>query len=100
MKADIRSLRRIDREREEVELIVLELKNDHGRPVLLYCFYHPGTAPEPLIELNSSLVETSENSSNITVVGDFNLPELDWSEDCTAPVNTGSRSDHSVFCDQ
>ena len=83
MKADIRALRRTDREREDVELIILELKNQ--QPVLLYCCYHPGTASEPLIELNSALLETRENSCNI-VAGDFNLLQLDWSKNCTAPV--------------
>jgi len=66
VKADIRALRRTDQEKED-ELIVLELKNDHAKPVLLYCFYHPDTAPEPLIDLSLSLLETSENSCNIVV---------------------------------
>lgn len=99
VKADIRASRRSDWEREDVELVVLELYNGLGKPVLLYCFNHPDTAPEPLIKLNSSLLETRECSCNI-VIGDFNLPELDWSADCCAPVNTGSRTDHNVFCDQ
>ena len=30
---------------------------------------------------------------------DFNLPELDWSGDQTAPMNNGSRADHNIFCD-
>lgn len=99
VKADIRASRRSDLERENVKLVVLELFNGLGKPVLLYCFYHPDTALEPLIKLNSSLLETSESSCNI-VIGEFNLPELDWSEDCCAPVITGSRTDHNVFCDQ
>lgn len=71
VKADIRASE--DRGRKDIETMFLELKSDHGKPVFLDCFYHPGISPEPLIELNSSLLETSEKSCNI-VVGDFNLP--------------------------
>ena len=99
VKADIRASRRSDWEKKDVELVVLKLYNGLGKPVLLHCFYHPDTAPEPLIKLNSSILETSESSCSI-VIGDFNLPALDWSEDCCAPVNTGSRTGHNVFCDQ
>lgn len=31
--------------------------------------------------------------------GDFNLPDSDWSEDMSAPINNGCRADHDVFCD-
>ena len=98
VKSDIKASRRSDLEREGVELVVLELNKDHGKTALLYCFYHPDSVPEPILELNSSLLEPGE-SSCVIVIGDFNLPELDWSEDSCAPTNTGSRADHNAFCD-
>ena len=98
IKRDIQSARRNDLERESTELVVVELRNGHDKPVLLYCFYHPDIAPEPLTQLNSSLQENGE-SSCLILGGDFNLPELDWSEDMSVPINNGGRADHNVFCD-
>ena len=72
--------------------------NGHDKPVFLYCFYHTDIAPEPLTQLNSTLQENGE-SSCLILGGDFNLPELDWSEDMSAPINNGGRADHNVFCD-
>jgi len=66
--------------------------------VLLYCFYHLNTSPDPIPKLNSSLCDNCE-SACIIVLGDFNLPELNWSGDQTAPINNGSRADHNIFCD-
>ena len=98
VKNDIQVCRRNDLEMEGTELFVVELRNGHDKPVLLYCFYHPDTEPEPILALNSSLQENGE-SACLILVGDFNLPELDWSGDQTAPINTGYRRDHNVFCD-
>lgn len=98
VKGNIQASRRLDLEREDVELVVVELKRCHEKSVLLYCFYHPNTSPDPILKLNSSLCDNSE-STCIIVLGDFNLPELDWSGDQTAPINNGSRTDHNIFCD-
>ena len=98
IKRDIQSARRNDLERESTEFVVVELRNGHDKPVLLYCSYHPDIAPEPLTQLNSSLQENRE-SSCLILGGDCNLPELDWSEGMSAPINNGGRADHNVFCD-
>ena len=45
-----------------------------------------------------SLCENNE-STCLVAIGDFNLPELDWSGDQSAPTNTGSRTDHNIFCE-
>lgn len=45
IKRDIQSARRNDLERESTELVVVELRIGHNKPVLLYCFYHPDIAP-------------------------------------------------------
>ena len=76
----------------------MELKRCNEKSVLLYCFYHPNTSPDPILKLNSSLCDNCEYAC-IIVLGDFNLPELDWSGDQTAPINNGSRADHSIFCE-
>ena len=98
VKGNIQASRRLDLEREDVELVAVELKRCHEKSVLLYCFYHPNTSPDPIFKLNSSLCDNSE-SACIIVLGDFNLPELHWSVDQTAPIDNGSRADHNIFCD-
>lgn len=35
----------------------------------------------------------------MVAIGDFNLPEVDWSGDQSALTNTGSRADHDIFCE-
>ena len=98
VKSNIHSCRRIDLEREGTELVVVELTNGHDKPCLLYCFYHPDDSLGPLFELNLSLCENNE-STCLVVKSDFNLPELDWSGDQSAPINTGSRADDNIFCE-
>ena len=98
VKGNIQASRRFDLEREDTDLVVVELKRCHEKSVLLYCFYHPNTSPDPILKLNSSLCDNCE-SACIVVLGDFNLPELDWSGDQTAPMNNGGRADHNIFCD-
>ena len=76
----------------------MELKRCHEKSVLLHCFYHPNTLPDPILKLNSSLCDNCE-SACIIKLGDFNIPEIDWTGDQTAPMNNGSRADHNIFCD-
>ena len=97
VKGNIQASRWLDLEREDTELVVVELKRCHEKSVLLHCFYHPNTSPDPILKLNS-LCDNCESAS-IIVLRDFNLPELDWSGDQTAPMNNGSRADHNIFCD-
>ena len=98
IKCDIQSARRNDLERESTKLVVVELRIGQNKPVLLYYFYHPDIAHEPLTQLNSSLQEIGE-SSCLILGGDFSLPELNWSEDMSAPIHNGGRADHNVFCE-
>ena len=80
------------------ELAVVELTNGHGKPLLLYCFYHPDESLEPLLKLNLSLCKNNK-STCVVVIGDFNLPELGWSGNRSGPINTGSRADCNIFCE-
>ena len=59
VKNTIHASRRTDLERVGIELVVVELRNGHDKPLLLYCFYHPDDSPEPLLELNMSLCENN-----------------------------------------
>ena len=79
------------------ELAVVELANGH-EPLLLYCFYHPDESLEPLLKLNLSLCENNKSTS-LVVIGNFKLPELEWSGNWSAPINIGSQADHNIFCE-
>ena len=96
VKGNIQASRWLDLEREDTELVVVELKRCQEKSVLLHCFYHPNTSPDPILKLNSSLCDNCE-SACIIKLGDFNLPEIDWTGDQTAPMNNGSRADHNIF---
>ncbi|CAB4017509.1 Hypothetical predicted protein, partial [Paramuricea clavata] len=92
-KLNIRATRRLDLEKQDAEFVVIELIKPNKKSVLLYTFYRrpPDSTTEPLQHLNTSLQNTSESSCCV-VVGDFNLPAIDWSNDSTAPINKGERA--------
>ncbi|CAB4004932.1 Hypothetical predicted protein [Paramuricea clavata] len=99
VKANLHATRRPDLERNEIELVVVELNNTNSKPVILYTFYRPPVSgPEVFHHLSSSLQNTSE-SSCIVLVGDFNLPALDWTTfDEQIPTTAGGQLENS-FCD-
>ena len=67
--------------------MVVEILKGNSNSIILYTFYHPpNSGPEVLLSLNTSLLNTKE-STNIILVGDFNLPSIDWSLDLPAPAN-------------
>ncbi|CAB4010566.1 Hypothetical predicted protein [Paramuricea clavata] len=99
VKVNLHATRRPDLERNEIELVVVELNNTNSKPVILYTFYRPPVSgPEVFHHLSSSLQNTSE-SSCIVLVGDFNLPALDWTTfDEQIPTTAGGQLENS-FCD-
>jgi hypothetical protein len=97
-KSNIRTIRRQDREKQDAELVVIELIKPNSKPVLLYDFYRPpDSTPEPLQLLNTFLQSISESSCCI-VVGDFNLPKIDWSYDNALPIDEGVQTIGDIFC--
>ena len=99
VEANLHATRRPDLERNEIELVVVELNNTNSKPVILYTFYRrPVSGPEVFHHLNSSLQNTGEPSC-IVLAGDFNLPALDWTTfDEQIPATTGGQPENS-FCD-
>ena len=99
VKANLHATRRPNLERKEIELVVVELNSTNSKPVTIYTFYRPpNSGPEVFDHLNSSLQDTVE-SSCIILVGDFNLPALDWTTfDESIPTTTGGQLE-KTFCD-
>ena len=89
VKDTIRAKRRSDLERNNAELVVVELFKANNQPIFLYTFYHPPSSTTDCIQqLNSSLDDIPE-ASRIILIGDFNLPAIDWSLDHPNPNNNG-----------
>ena len=61
VKNDIQSNRRFDLERDQIEIVAVELLKDSYKPVILYIFYHPDPGPDDLNLLNYSLQPKSRN---------------------------------------
>ena len=85
----IRAKRRTDLEGNNVELVVVELFKANHQSVILYTFYRPPRSTlDSIQQLNSSLDNIPESSCMI-LIGDFNLPPIDWSLDHRNPNNNG-----------
>ena len=70
----LQATRRCDLERDEIELVMVQLRKTNNKPVILYSYYRPpGIGSYGLQLLNDSLLSNPE-SSCIVVVGDFNVP--------------------------
>ena len=98
IKSELEVLHRPDLERPDCELVVVQIKNQNRKPVTLYTFYRPpNSTHNSLNELNDSLQSNVEKDC-VVVVGDFNLPELKWSEDQTTPINSAGQTGET-FCE-
>ena len=98
IKSNIRAIRRIDLEREDVELVVVEFTTQCNKTTILYTFYRPpNSCPDVIQHLNTSL-QSNPESSNIILIGDFNLPAIDWSLNQQTPATNGGQLEES-FCD-
>ena len=98
IKSNIRAIRRMDLEREDVELVVVEFTTQCNKTTILYTFYcPPNSCPDVIQHLNTSL-QSNPESSNIILIGDFNLPAIDWSLNQQTPATNGGQLEES-FCD-
>jgi hypothetical protein len=98
VRTNIESRRREDLERENIELIAVEIHKSGNKPLLLYTFYRPPQSPPNVLnQLNSSLQDSPE-SSCIVLLGDFNLPTISWSENQSAPLNARGLVVDDIFC--
>ena len=97
VKSDLQSIRRNYLERNDTEMVLVEIVTC-SKSLLLYTFYRPlGSNNVDLNHLNSSLRSNSE-SSCVLVVSDFNIPAFDWT-DSSSPVNIGGNVICDNFCD-
>lgn len=97
VKSDLHAVRRADLERENTEMVVVEIFT-LGKPLILYTFYRPPDSNNnDLIELNASLRAIAESSCAI-LIGDFNIPALDWA-DSSSPIDLQGTPAGEKLCD-
>jgi hypothetical protein len=81
-----------------VELVVVELFKANHQSVIFYTFYRPlSPTLDSIQQINSSLDNIPE-SRCIILIGDFNLPAIDWSLDHPNPNNNGGLLE-DMFCE-
>lgn len=91
--------RRQDFERNDLELLLVEVRLSSRNKMLLGVFYRPpNSGVEPLEALADTLTIVSSHYNNICIVGDFNLPTLQWNPRSKLAVSSGSTID-DVFVD-
>ena len=89
VKNNIHATRRLDLEKQNTEFVVVELGLQNCKSTLLYTFYRPpDSCPDAIQPLNSSLQDAPE-SSCVILIGDFNLPAINWSLDHPTPTVNG-----------
>jgi hypothetical protein len=90
--------RRFDLEYNSIELVIVELSQLNNQSIILYTYYRPPGSPlDDIQQLSSSLANIPE-SSYVLLVGDFNLPAIDWSFDQPSPSNVGGHLEDK-FCE-
>ena len=98
VKDTISVKRRFDLEDNSIELVVVELSQINNQSIILYTYYRPPGSPlDDIQQLSSSLANIPE-SSCVLLVGDFNLPAIDWSFDQPSPSNGGGHLEDK-FCE-
>ena len=97
-RENVHATRQEDLEMNNVECVAVELKMEYNKSTLLYTFYRPPNSnPDIVQHLNASSQSIPESSCNI-LVGDFNLPAINWSLDQPTPTTNGGQLEDS-FCD-
>ena len=97
VKSDLRSIRRNDLQRNNTEMVVVEIFTC-SKSLILYTFYRPPSSNNVDLNLLNSSLRSNSESSCVLVVGDFNIPALDWT-DSSSPVNIGGNAIVDSFCD-
>ena len=73
--------RRCDLERATLEMVVTEIQSANSTNVIAAVYYRPPDSSDRFFDefeafLNS--VETTEGNKKLLILGDFNLPKIDW----------------------
>ena len=97
IETDLQAFRRFDLEKENAELIVVEIKTLNCFPVILYTFI-----ARLVLHLRFFIIWTlrsNAKSSRTVLVGDVNLLSIDWSTDLPVSLGTGSHAMDDIFCE-
>jgi hypothetical protein len=90
VNAEIPITRRLDLQPANTELLVTDLNKSNSYSVIFYTFYHPPNSTSDVLQQLNGYFQNNLESSCILLVGDFNLPIIQWSSERKVPINTGS----------
>lgn len=91
--------RRPDLEQDNLELLLVEVRLSSRNKMLLgNCYRAPDSGTQPLEALAGVLTNVSHQYNHICIVGDFNLPSLQWNSSSGLPTSSGSSID-DIFVD-
>lgn len=97
-RSELRSTRRSYLEGPQSEHLMIELYPENCSKFILGVFYRPpNSEPEILVELRDSL-DRLEESCQFILVGDFNLPNIDWLSNFPSQTSNGGFNEEH-FCE-
>lgn len=98
IKSNLQSIRRRNLEGPTAEHLMIELYPSNRTKFMLSVFYRPPNNDiASLLELQNSL-NMLNDSCKLVLVGDFNLPNINWSREFPTPSANGGRKEE-LFCD-
>ena len=84
-------------EQDNLELLLGEVRLSSRNKMLLGNFYRaPDSWAQPLEALADTLTNVSHQYNHICIVGDFNLPSLQWNSGSGLPTSSGSIIDDVI----
>jgi hypothetical protein len=100
IKENLHATRHCDLERDGTELAVVQLSKANNEPVILYVFYRPpNSSPDTGLSLLNNSIASNPESCCLTLVGDFNIPSISWSDSPSTHISTGGCSNGENLCE-
>ncbi len=78
--------------------VVVELSKANNQSIILFTFFRPPSSTLDSIQQHNSSFDNVPESSCIILIGDPNLPAIDWSLDHPIPINNGGLLEDK-FCE-
>ena len=96
IKKNIKSCRKPELEPDE-EVIVCEVEGLKHKKVAIILLYRPPSSDLACFSLTieNMLVKASKQSERICMLGDFNIPSVNWK----SKLYSSNITSHSIFCD-
>ena len=98
VKNELRSSRKASFKGAQSELLMIELYPANCTKLMLGVIYRPPNSDEDILLEWKASFERLDESCQLVLVGDFNLPKIDWSLDFPSPNSEGVFKEE-LFCE-